>query len=97
MEAVGNPPVGFVQHSGSFLHRPIARQGPIVEFQSRRDGVDVRLVQYCAAARRKILGALIADIVFRRLQAAPVGGNFRTTGSDRNQVMTDAAGSGLGQ
>src|SRR5712691_2336466 len=39
----------------------------------------------------------MADIVFRRPQAAPIGGSFSSMGIDRNQFMTDAADSGLGQ
>src|SRR5882724_2804877 len=69
----------------------------MIEVQSRGDSIDATLAQYCTAGRRKVLGALIPDIVFRRLQAAPIGGSFRTTGIDRNQFMTDAAVSGLGQ
>ena len=92
VKAVRDPPVGLVQHSGLFLHRPIARKGPLIESQPRGGSIDATLVQYRAAGRRKVLGALIADVVFRRLQAAPIGGGFRTTGIDRNQFMTDAAG-----
>src|SRR4030081_2671389 len=97
VKAIRDSPVGFVQNSGSFPHRPIARQRPIVELQSRRHGVDLRLVQYCAAARCKILGALITYILLRRLQAAPIRGGLRAASIDRNQVMTDAAYAGLGQ
>ncbi len=50
-----------------------------------------------ATGRREILGALSAEIVFRRLQAAPIGGSLSTTGIDRNQLMTDIANTGLGQ
>src|SRR5260370_32212093 len=53
--------------------------------------------EYAAVGSCKVLGALIADIVFRRLQAAPIGGSFNTTRIDRNQFMADAAASGLGQ
>src|SRR6266536_1014693 len=69
----------------------------MIESQPRGDSIDATLVQDCTTGRRKVLGALIADIVFRRLQAAPIGGSFSTTGIDRNQFMTDAADSGLGQ
>ena len=97
VKAVRDPPVGLVQHSGLFLHRPITRKGPMIESQPRGDSIDATLVQYCTAGRRKVLGALIADIVFRRLQAAPIGGSFHTTGINRNQVVADVADSGLGQ
>src|SRR4029453_9926535 len=97
VKAVRDPPVGLIQHSGLFLHRPITRKGPMIESQARGGSIDATLVQCCTAGRRKVLGALIADIVFRRLQAAPIGGSFRTTGIDRNQFMIDVADSGLGQ
>src|SRR4030095_12138805 len=97
MKAVRDPPVGLVQDSGLFLHRPITRKGPMIESQPRRGNIDATLVQHCTAGRRKVLGALIADIVFRSLQAAPIGGGFRATGIDRNQFMTDAADAGLRQ
>src|SRR6185295_13954866 len=35
VKAVRDPPVGLVQHSGLFLHRPIARKRPIIESQAR--------------------------------------------------------------
>src|SRR5258708_38417808 len=72
MKAVRDPSVGLVQHGGLFLHRPITRKGPMIESQPRGGSIAARLVQYCTAGRRKVLGALIADIVFRRLQAAPI-------------------------
>src|SRR5260370_6179987 len=53
--------------------------------------------EYAAVGSCKVLGARIADIVFRRVQAAPIGGSFNTTRIDRNQFMADAAASGLGQ
>ena len=68
----------------------------MIESQPRGSSIDATLVQYCTAGRRKVLGALIADVVFRRLQAAPIGGGFRTTGIDRNQFTTDVAASRLG-
>src|SRR5436309_2214234 len=92
-----DPHVGLVQHSSLFLHCPITRKGTMIESQLRGGSIDSTLIQYCTTGRRKVLGALIADIVFRRLQAAPIGGGFRATGIDRNQFMTDAADSGLGQ
>ena len=69
----------------------------MIESQPRGGSIHATLVQCCTAGRRKVLGALIADIVFWRLQAAPIGGSFRTTRIDRNQRMTDAADSGLCQ
>src|SRR5205823_1825526 len=97
VKAIRDPPVGFVQHSGLFPHRPITRKGPLIESQSRGRSIDATLVQHCTTGRRKVLGALIADIVFLRLQTAPVSGSFRATAIDRNQLMTDAADPSLGQ
>src|SRR5688500_1112394 len=90
-------PVGLVQHSGLSLLCPITRKRPMVESQPRGGSIDARLVQYCAGRRRKVLGALIAEVVLRRLQATPIGGSLNTTGIDRNDFRTDAADSGLGQ
>ncbi len=97
MKAVSDPPVGLVEHGGLFPYRPITRKRPMIESQVRRSHIDVTLVQYRTVARHKVLGALIADIVFRRLQVAPIGCSFRTTAIDRNQSMTDAAHPGLRQ
>src|SRR5215212_11023226 len=69
----------------------------MIEPQPRGGGIDATPVQYCTAGRRKVLGALIADIVFGGPQAAPIGASFSTTGIDRNQIITYAANSGLGQ
>src|SRR6266496_1395330 len=69
----------------------------MVKLQFRRGGIDATLVQCRTAWRRKVLGTPVADIVFRGLQVSPIGGSFRTAGIDRNQIVTDAAVSGLGQ
>src|SRR6266498_5484404 len=97
VKAVRDPPVGLVQHRGLPLYRPITPKGPMIEPQPRGGGVDARRVQCCTPGRRKVLGALIADIVFWGLQAAPIGGSFSTTGIDRDKIMSDAADSSLGQ
>ena len=88
VKAVRDPPVGLVQHSGLFLHRPITRKGPMIESQARGGSIDATLVQYCSAGRRKVFGALIAEVILRRLQAAPIGGSFNTTPLDGNQSTT---------
>src|SRR5438552_11022598 len=97
VKAVRDPPVRLVEHGRRFPYRPIAQQGPAIEFQSCGGGVDARLVQYRAAWRGKVLGAVVADIIFRGLQVAPIGGSFSTAGIEGNQVVTDPAASGLGQ
>src|SRR5882724_4306673 len=57
MKAVRDPAVSLVQGDELSLHRPIARQGPLIEFQPRGSGIAVTLVRYCTAGRRKVLGA----------------------------------------
>src|SRR5215213_5927405 len=69
----------------------------MIEPQPRRDIVDAALVQYCTTGRGKVHGALIADIVLRGPQVVPIGGSFSTTSIDRNQFMSAAVDSGLGQ
>src|SRR4030095_13066022 len=73
------------------------RQGPLVESQRRGRNIIAALVWHRAAGGREVLGALVADIVFRRLQAVPIGGGFNIAGIYRNQFVTDAADSGLSQ
>src|ERR1019366_2926029 len=55
------------------------------------------LVPSCAARGCKSLGELVAGIGLRRLQASPIGGDFRTSGIDRHKFMTNAMGSSLHQ
>ena len=43
------------------------------------------LVQECATRRGKVLGSIIADIIFRRPQAVPIRGRFYPAGINRNQ------------
>ncbi len=73
MKAVSDPPLGLVEYDGLFPYRPITRKGPMIESQLRGSLIDVRLVQYRSVARHEVLGALIADIGFRRPQVAPIG------------------------
>src|SRR6266545_7499026 len=97
VEAVRDPPAGRVQQRGLPPHRPITRKRPLIEPQARGGSIDARHVENHTAGRRKVLGTLIADIIFPRLQAAPIGGSFNTTGVDRNQLVTDIAYPGVGQ
>ena len=48
VKAVRDPPVGLVQDIGPAPHRPITRERPMIESQSRRDSIDATLVQNCA-------------------------------------------------
>src|SRR5260370_9284730 len=68
-----------------------------MESHARGGSIAPTLIRQGNTGRRKVLGAFIADIVFGRLQVVPIGGRFSTTGIDRNQFMTDAVDSGLGQ
>src|SRR5215204_3197567 len=97
LKAVRDPPVGLVQHGGLSLHRPITQKRPMIEPQPRRGIVDAVLVQYGTTGRGKVRGALIADVVLRGPQAVPICASFSTTGIDRNQFITVATDSGLGQ
>ena len=77
------------------LYRPVAGERPMIERQPGRSGVNAALAH--TTGRREVLGALVAQIVFRRLQAAPVGGHFRAAGIDRDELAIDAGRAGLGQ
>src|SRR5712691_5015827 len=46
VEAAGDLPARRVQRGGLLLHGPVPRQGPLVEPQPCRDGIDVRLARY---------------------------------------------------
>ena len=65
VEAAEDPAVGRVRRGGLRPHRPVARQGPVVEPQLPRGAVEVRLVRQDALGRGEVLGALVADVVFR--------------------------------
>ena len=97
VETICDASVGLVQRSGLVVDGPVAGQRPFVEAQPRGQLVELRLVQNRPAGGRKVLGALIPDIILRRLQAAPIGGRFEPRGIGRHQVVIDAADSGLGQ
>src|SRR2546421_1703985 len=97
VKTVRDPPAGLVEHDGVFLHRPVAGEGPVIELHPCRSSIDARLVQHCSTRRDEVLCALVAEIVFRRLQVGPVRLGFNTTGVDRSQLVTDAAEPGFAQ
>ena len=97
VKTVRDPPAGLVQHDGVFLHRPVAGKGPIVELHPRWSSIDSTLVHHCSTRRDEVLCALVAEIVFRRLQVGPIRLGFDTTGVDRSQLITDAAEPGFAQ
>src|SRR5215211_4806273 len=97
VEAVGDAPVGLVEHDRLPPDRPVTREGPVVEPQPLGDGIDLRGVKDRTVGGREVLGALVAEVVLRGPQAGPVGGGLHPTGLDRNQVLADAAAAGLAQ
>src|SRR5918998_5813414 len=97
VKTIRDASVGLVQHGGFLPHRPITGQRPIIQAQPRGQFIDARFVQEPPARRRKVLGALIPDIVFWRLQAVPIGGRFDTIGAYRHGFTVDPVYSGLGQ
>src|SRR5437870_2641559 len=97
VKTVRDPPAGLVQHDSVFLHRPVTGKGPIIELHSCRNGIDATLVQDCSTRRDKVLCALVAEIVFRRLQVGPIRLGFNTTRVDRSQSITDAGDPGFAQ
>src|SRR5258708_11803625 len=66
VKAVRDPPVGFVQHRGLSLHRPLTGKGPMIEREARGGSIDARLVQDCTTGSRTALRAPVPAIVFRR-------------------------------
>src|SRR5712691_3030992 len=65
VKAVRDAPLRLVQHNGFFLHRPIARKPPVVELETCGDHIGATRVRYRSTERRKILGARMAQVVFR--------------------------------
>src|SRR2546425_1045196 len=66
MKAERNAPVGRMQNRGLTSHRPLTRKGPMIEPQPLGSRIEARLVQFCTTRRRKVLGALVANIGFHR-------------------------------
>src|ERR1035438_2545599 len=89
VKTVRDPPFGLVQHNGLLPQRPIPRKGPTVEAQPRGNGIDARLVPGTPARRHKVLGALIADIVFPTPQATPIGRHFGAMRSAERRVLEE--------
>src|SRR5215475_14325855 len=47
VKAIGDPPVGLVQHARSLLYSPLAREGPMVQPQLRWGGVETLVIRHC--------------------------------------------------
>src|SRR2546428_598863 len=97
LNSVLDPTFGLWQRNSLGLRRPSTGTRPLIEFQSCGGSKDESRVQYRSTGRREVLGAVVAGIIFRRPQAVPIGGRFDTISVDRDQRLTDAADSGLGQ
>ena len=97
VEAVGDPPLGLIEHDGLRLYRPVPDRGPMVESQPRGSGVAVRRIQDRIIGRGEVLGAFVAEVVLGRPQAVPVGGSLHAAGIHGDQIRADAAGAGVGQ
>src|SRR5256714_14200097 len=98
MKAVRDAPISLVEQCGLSPHRPLTRKGPLIEREVCGGSIDARLVHDCPTGRRKVLGARVPDIVFRRPEVPPIGGSFSALGIDRDQFMSEAAAdAGLGQ
>src|SRR5262245_9148169 len=69
----------------------------MIESQLGGGSIDLTLVQYQPTRRGKVLGPIIADIVFRRPQVVPIGGGFHSRVINRNQFIPKTAAAGLGQ
>ena len=82
VEAVGDPPLGLVEHDRLPLDRPVTGKGPMIEPQPLGGSVEATPVQDCLTGRRKVLGASIPGIGFRRPEASISCGNFRALGID---------------
>ena len=96
VKTIRDASVGPVQRDGSPLHRPGPGQRPLIQAQSRGQRIRARLVQERPAWRRKVPGALIPEIIFRRLEAASIG-RLETAGVYRHQFITDTGGAGFSQ
>ena len=88
---------GPVQQGGLSAHRPLPRQGPLIEAQAPGYGVSVAPIKGGAARGREALGAFVTDVGLRRSKVVPVRPNLQTPRLDRYQVGTQAFTPGLGQ
>ena len=89
--------VGFVEDRGLSPHRPIAAESPLIESQALRDCVRPTLVEPGTTGGREALGARIADVGLRGLQAVPVGRRFGAVCIDRDEFSIYVVDAGVGQ
>src|SRR3954452_1329167 len=97
VEAVGDVPVPLVENGGLTLHRPVAREGPLVEPHPARGRVDAPLVDLGSTGGGEVLRTLVADVVLPGPQVVPVRGRLRALAVHRDQVLGNVLGSGFAQ
>src|SRR5215813_5649577 len=69
----------------------------MIESQMHRGSINARFAQNRATRRRKVLGALITNVVLRGPQASPVSSSFKTMTVNGDQLLADAGGASLGE
>src|SRR5262245_2194168 len=84
MKAIRDPSAWVAKNGRLPAHRPIANERPLIERQTRRGSVAPPAIELAAAGRREVLGAVVADVVLRRLQALPIGRRFDAAALDRD-------------
>ena len=98
MKPERDPPAGSVQHGSLCLHRPFTGKRPLIEAQARRSGIESARVHRGTTGRRELLGFVMADVCFGRLQAAPICADLWTMRLDGHGLTFDrAAAPGGGQ
>ncbi len=97
MKAKGDPAAGLVQRRDLLPHRPIARQGPLVQAELGWVHVEPAAVGVHAIGRSEARGPLVADVGLRRLQRVPVRRELDAAGLDRDQVPVDPLHSRIGE
>ena len=69
----------------------------MIERQARRGSIDATPIAVDTARRHEVLRPLVPDVIFRRLQVAPIGSHFQPLGIDRHRPAADAGGPCFGQ
>jgi hypothetical protein len=92
VKAIYDPALGTAEDGCLPSHRPLASQRPLIERQARRGSIAATPIQFTTAGRREVVGALVADVILRRSQAAPIRRRFHAAGIDRHGALADAGG-----
>jgi hypothetical protein len=80
MKRIGNRAVRLGGCDRVTTSDPVARQSPMIESQRGGRRIQVMLVRNHSVARYKIVGALVAQVIFRGLEVLQVGGYFCSRG-----------------